>query len=261
MPAPPDAMTGMLTASLTAAVSSQSKPARVPSASIEVSRISPAPRASASRAHSTTRRPVGLRPPCTKTCASRTGSAAFGIAARIDGDDYGLRAEVAADGVDERGIGKSGGVDADLVGAGFEDLLGVAGGANAAADAEGHEELARGAAHGVEQRLAAFVRGGDVEQNDFVGAFAGVARGLRGGIAGVDEIDELHAFDDAAGVDIEAGDDALGQHAATPEKIAENLEAGCAGFFGMELHAHHVAALDGCGEWLDVMRDGSGVGW
>ena len=28
----------------------------------------------------------------------------------------------------------------------------------------------------------------------------------------------------------------------------------------MELHAHHVAALDGCGERLDVMRDGGGVG-
>ncbi len=59
---------------------------------------------------------------------------------------------------------------------------------------------------------AAFVRGGDVEQHDFVRAFAGVARGELGGIAGVDDVDELHALDDAAGVHIEAGDDALGQH-------------------------------------------------
>ena len=63
VPAPPEAITGIPTASLTAAVNSQSKPARIPSESIEVSRISPAPRASASRAHSTTWRPVGLRPP------------------------------------------------------------------------------------------------------------------------------------------------------------------------------------------------------
>ena len=35
--------------------------------------------------------------------------------------------------------------------------------------------------------------------------------GQLGGVAGVDEVDELHAFDDAAGVYIEAGDDALGQ--------------------------------------------------
>ena len=219
-------MTGMLTASLTAAVSSQSKPARVPSASIEVSRISPAPRC------------FGLARPLDDAAAGGLAAAlhehlriahrigGLGIAARVDGDDDGLRAEAAADGVDERWIGERGGVDAHLVRAGFEDLLGIACGANAAAHAEGDEQLARSAADGVEQRLAAFVRRGDVEQHDFVGAFAGVARGLRSGIAGVDEVDELHAFDDAAGVHVEAGDDALGQHAAslsaTQESCAES---------------------------------------
>ena len=170
----------MLTASLTAAVSSQSKPARVPSESMEVSRISPAPRCSASRAHSTTRAACGLAASLHEDLRVAHGIGGFGIAAGVDGDDDGLRAEAAADGVDERGIGERGGVDADLVRAGLEDLLGVARGANAAADAEGDEELARSAAHGVEQRLAALVRGGDVEQDDFVCAFAGVARGLRG---------------------------------------------------------------------------------
>src|SRR5262249_12244050 len=52
VPAPPDAITGIDTADETAAVSRQSKPARVPSRSIDVSRISPAPRSAASRAHS-----------------------------------------------------------------------------------------------------------------------------------------------------------------------------------------------------------------
>jgi hypothetical protein len=37
-----------------------------------------------------------------------------------------------------------------------------------------------------------------------------MARGLGGRIAGVDEVDELHAFDDAAGVNIETGYDAFG---------------------------------------------------
>src|SRR3984957_9929354 len=50
-PAPPEAMTGIETACATARTNSQSKPARVPSWSIEVSKISPAPRASDSRAH------------------------------------------------------------------------------------------------------------------------------------------------------------------------------------------------------------------
>ena len=60
--------------------------------------------------------------------------------------------------------------------------------------------------------ITSFVGGSDVEQHDFVGAFAGVTCRLRGGVAGVDEVNELYAFDHAAGVDVEAGDDALGQH-------------------------------------------------
>ena len=205
-------MTGMLTASLTAAVSSQSKPVRIPSESIEVSRISPAPRG------------FGFARPLDDAAAGRLAAAlhedlriahgigGFGVAARVNGDDDGLRAEAAADGVDQCWIGERGGVHADFVCTGFEDLRGIVGGANAAADAEGNEKLARRAAHGVEQRLPAFVRRGNVEEDDFVGAFAGVARGLRGRIAGINEVDELHAFDDAAGVHVEAGDDALGQH-------------------------------------------------
>jgi hypothetical protein len=48
-----------------------------------------------------------------------------------------------------------------------------------------------------------------------------------GGIAGIDEIDELHAFDDAAGVNVEAGDDALGDHLCQltpqpPERASRN---------------------------------------
>ena len=43
VPTPPEAITGMVTASATARVSGRSKPSRVPSRSIDVSRISPAP--------------------------------------------------------------------------------------------------------------------------------------------------------------------------------------------------------------------------
>ena len=63
LPTPPEAITGTLTRSATARVRGMSKPWRVPSRSIEVSRISPAPRCSASFAQSTTSRPVGRRPP------------------------------------------------------------------------------------------------------------------------------------------------------------------------------------------------------
>ena len=38
------------------------------------------------------------------------------------------------------------------------------------------------------------------------------------------------------------------------QKIAKNLQPGRAGFFGMELDAQDVAALDGRGEGLNVLR-------
>jgi hypothetical protein len=44
------------------------------------------------------------------------------------------------------------------------------------------------------------------------------------------------------------------------KKIAENFEAGVAGFFGMELDAHDVVAFNGGSEGFDVMRCGCGVG-
>src|SRR5258708_20767277 len=69
LPAPPEAITGIDTAPAMEAVSSQSKPCLVPSQSIEVRSISPAPRDSASRAHSRSFMPAGLRPPFTQISA------------------------------------------------------------------------------------------------------------------------------------------------------------------------------------------------
>src|SRR5439155_236692 len=66
LPTPPDAMTGTGTLSAIACVSGRSKPCRVPSRSIEVSRISPAPSETTSWAYSTASIPVELRPPWVK---------------------------------------------------------------------------------------------------------------------------------------------------------------------------------------------------
>ena len=66
-PTPPEAMTGTSTASVIVEVSGRSKPFLVPSRSIDVSRISPAPRRTTSLAHTTASTPVRVRPPCVKT--------------------------------------------------------------------------------------------------------------------------------------------------------------------------------------------------
>jgi hypothetical protein len=62
-PTPPEAITGRPPRRTTARVSRRSKPVRAPSRSMLVSRISPAPSATTSSAHSTASMPVAVRPP------------------------------------------------------------------------------------------------------------------------------------------------------------------------------------------------------
>src|SRR6185436_1463218 len=66
LPTPPEAMTGTGTLSAMACVSGRSNPCLVPSRSIEVSRISPAPSDTTSCAYSMASIPVELRPPWVK---------------------------------------------------------------------------------------------------------------------------------------------------------------------------------------------------
>ena len=69
-------------------------------------------------------------------------------------------------------------------------------------------------------RVALLVRGGDVEEHDLVGALAVVVRGELDGVAGVADVDEFDALDDAARVDVQAGDDALVVHASSVVTVA-----------------------------------------
>ena len=57
-----------------------------------------------------------------------------------------------------------------------------------------------------------FVAGGDVEKAEFVGPGIVIGLGRLDRIAGIDEIDELHALDDTAVLDVEAGNDAGLEH-------------------------------------------------
>src|SRR5882672_3037088 len=66
LPTPPEAMTGTGTLSAMACVSGRSNPCLVPSRSIEVKRISPAPSETTSWAYSMASIPVELRPPWVK---------------------------------------------------------------------------------------------------------------------------------------------------------------------------------------------------
>ena len=104
------------------------------------------------------------------------------------------------------------------------------------------------------------VRGGNVEQHNFVRAGLGVSPGEFGGITGVAEIDELHAFHDAAGVDVEAGDDAFGQHVRSHRNSCRIVQPDVARFLRMKLHAEQMSALDRRREVAAVLAAGYSVG-
>ena len=59
----------------------------------------------------------------------------------------------------------------------------------------------------LDHRVAAVGRRGDVEEDELVGALGVVAGRELDRIAGVAQVDEVHALDHAAGVDVEARDD------------------------------------------------------
>ena len=142
MPAPPEAITGIETARDTAAVSSQSKPLRVPSRSIDVSRISPAPRVGGLAGPLDGIAPGGARAAAGvdgEAVRPGRGRAALGV----DGDDDRLAAVADREARDQVGILQRRAVQADLVGAGVDDRRGVVLGADAAADRERDEQVAR----------------------------------------------------------------------------------------------------------------------
>ena len=95
----------------------------------------------------------------------------------------------------ELGPRHGGGVDRDLVGAGQQQAADVLDRAHAAAHGERHEALLGGAADDVEDRVAVLVAGGDVEEGELVGAGGVVDPGLLDRIAGIAQVDELHALD------------------------------------------------------------------
>src|SRR3569623_2007913 len=78
------------------------------------------------------------------------------------------------------------------------------------ADGKRNKHLARHFFHYVHHGVAALMAGGDVEEHKLVGALIIVAPRNLHRIDGVANADELHAYDDAAFVDVEAGNDAFG---------------------------------------------------
>ena len=129
---------------------------------------------------------------------------------------------------DQSGIGERRGIHRDFVGAGIEDSCGILQRSNAAAHGERNKQLPGGPADDVEQSGAVLVGGGNIQQHNLVRSAAGVAQRQLGGIARISQAGKLHALHHASAVDVEAGDNAFGQHLPVKlskfTKIAQQLK-------------------------------------
>ena len=94
----------------------------------------------------------------------------------------------------------------------MQQLADVLDSAHAATHRERHEAALRRALDDGEDGVAVLVAGRDVEEAQLVGAGLIVGRGRLDGIAGVLEVDEVDALDDAPVLDVEAGDEADLEH-------------------------------------------------
>jgi len=190
VPTPPEAMTGTRTASATARSSSRSCPARVPSRSQLVSRISPAPQ---TLALASPRHRVRSRRLSAPRHQDLQRSAA---AARIDREHDALAAERHRQLGQQLGTAHCGRVDAHLVGARRKQTACVVHTANAATRRQRNAHRRADPPHRVDLCVAPRGGGRDIEDHDLVSTLCFVPRRLLGGVSGVAQILKPNAFYD-----------------------------------------------------------------
>ena len=209
-PAPPEAITGTVTASQMVRSSSRSYPPPVPSASMLVTSSSPAPSAAASAAHSIALRPVGRLPGRGK------GLPPLAVPCGVDRHHDALAAELVGELADELRAIEWGGVGADLVGSGEQQVARIADRADAAADTQRDVDLLGRPLDGLQQLRPLLVSGRDVQPHDLVGALLRVAAGRVDRIAAVAERLEVDALHEPPAAHVEAGDDPPTQRHRAP---------------------------------------------
>ncbi len=133
----------------------------------------------------------------------------------VDANHHALAAQHLRHFADQFGAFQSRRVDRHLVRAVVEAACGLFDRADATGHAEGNVEQAGNILHPRIVEGAAFGAGGDVVKHQLVSALIAIARGQFSGVAHIDVAFKAHAFDNAAVLDVEAGDDPTGGHQAT----------------------------------------------
>ena len=137
----------------------------------------------------------------------------------VDGHHDGLRTVGVGHFFDEDRARHGGAVDRHLVGPGVQKLTHVAPLANSAAHGQGNRDGRGGAVDEVEQRSSVLVRRRDIEEGDLIRATGAVALGGLDRVTCITQAHEVDPLHDAPFLDVETGDDSLGQHQASSSAL------------------------------------------
>ena len=186
-----------------------------------VSRISPAPSAVTRRAHSTASRPVFLRPPWVYTSqpAAPPARCLASIATTMHCEPY-----LAAASRMTSGDATAAELKLTLSAPALRSRRTSATVRTPPPTVSGMNTCDATASMIVQDQVAVVAGRGDVEEGQLVGALLVVAGGDLDRIAGVAQLDEVDALDDATGGDVEAGDDSFGEHVAAGRRAAARRE-------------------------------------
>src|SRR5262249_1507869 len=123
-----------------------------------------------------------------------------------------LAAESSGRPADELGVAGGRRADRHLVRPGAQQRADILDAADAAAHGQRHEAHLGRPADDVQEDAAVLVAGRDIQEDQLVGPLGVVTGRHVDRIARVPEVHEVRALDDTTVVDVEAGDDPLGQH-------------------------------------------------
>jgi hypothetical protein len=68
------------------------------------------------------------------------------------------------------------------------------------------------ASHDIDHDGTLFMTGRDVQEDQLIGTLLLIPRSDFNRVAGITKLDEVSSFDDSASMDIQAGDNAFGEH-------------------------------------------------
>jgi hypothetical protein len=106
-----------------------------------------------------------------------------------------------------------GSIDRDFIGPSPEEVANFVGAVNPSANCQWHKDTLRRAVDHINDDLALFMRGGNVEEDEFISALPVIELGCLYRIAGITQVEEVDALHNPTIFDIKTGNDTFGEHA------------------------------------------------